>query len=235
MPNSEVFSLEFLQLVNDWQSGPSKDELIKIGNKLEILCQPLDPKFKTETATCYRKIDLSKKYVWRMGELLKLEESYSSWTRSLSTAKDFKEGVPREGWQGVIFGITPNPDSVILNLSSLFMDDEFLESVEKNEANINNYNEGIGRFGNHELEVILKVDYLSIHDIYALGGYSSDENKLAEMYFGFKPNREQMRYFRKLMRHSKAKTGAAWITDSAKDRSIDVWLKAYEVLEPYHY
>ncbi len=215
-----MFTLDLLQAINDWQAGGFDNRKKELAERLSETSRDLPSTFKIMDKPCLRRIDLLGKFILQIGINLELPETYSSWTFDEIVAQGFYEGVPPKNYTGVIFKLTPDNNNydVILNLDLLYSDKNFLEFIEINKHNIANYNEGIGRFSNSEKEIILKVDTLRIEQIWAYGGYRSSPEKLAEMYFGRKPNPDEIVAFNRIIEHV-GKT--LWVKGDAKNRLIN--------------
>jgi hypothetical protein len=77
---------------------------------------------------------------------------------------------------------------------------------------VNRFNDGIGRWKNSQKEVVIEITDLPLGSLYAYGGYSSNEEKLAAKLFGRTPNSGEMQTFRELMKASGLKSGAYWLS-----------------------
>jgi hypothetical protein len=111
-----VFTLEFLQVVSDWQRGGDVRQKARRGKRLEKLTAGVDARFRKCEFTCLRQVALEKGPIWKLIAERNLPETISSWTVSPAVAKGFKGGVPPEGWQGVIFALHPRPSEVVLSI-----------------------------------------------------------------------------------------------------------------------
>jgi len=235
MPNSEVFSLEFLELVNEWQSGPPTERLQQIGEELSKLSKELDPFYRTEDACCYRRIDLDKTYIWQLAKNRCLDAHYGSWSLSIDVVKIFNAGVPPKGIKtGVIFHANPSAHNVVVNLSRLYNNTDFLNACFVYRDKIKNYGAGIGAFGNRESEIIIHVKSLPISSVFAFGGYSHSIDELIEFAIGHPPTDSEIIFFTSLLARNGRQAGANWITENAVDRTIVFLDKAYEALKQYH-
>ncbi len=219
--DTSLYSIEFLQAVNDWQIGGDSNMKKKRGDALSELVKDKYEKFKTTDRECYRRIVLTKKYVWKLGENLELEESISAWTFSSNVAKSFKGGPTREERIAVIFKIKPPTECIIINLDLLYKNSDFLKAIESNKHKIKNFNKGIGKYKNSQNEIILKIGNISINSIYAFGGFSSSLTDLSEKYFMHEPNRKEKRFIHKRGRFSNRASIPFWITSDAKERTIE--------------
>lgn len=208
-----MFSIKLLQLISDWQRGGDAKQKIKRGESLKEVAKDLPSEFRTLTTNCYRQIALDKSSVWNIGTKYQLSETISSWTTSLEVSKQFKGGVPPDGYQGVIFKITPSKKlDVIINLHELFQCDEFNSFLESNKDKIVGFHKGIGLYGNSQNEVVISTEYLDLETLFAWGGYTSPETELAEMYFGHKASSKELEMFRDLMNQAGYKCGAYWLS-----------------------
>jgi hypothetical protein len=111
-----MFSIEFLQAVNDWQRGGDRDQVRRRCKRLAVLARDIDARFRQCDLACFRQVALEKGPLWNLLAEEDLPEKISSWTLDSAVVKTFKGGVPPEGWQGVIFALRPAPENVVLNL-----------------------------------------------------------------------------------------------------------------------
>jgi len=219
-----MFSLELLQAINDWQSTGIGNSKTQIAERIILHSVNLPEKFKQLKSPCYRQVGLTGMNSVLLGANMKLPETFSSWTFDKSVAQNFNGGVPPVGYQGVIFTIENNSSdfSVVINLHELFNDSQFLERCEALKGEITSYRTGIGYFKNSESEIILKVDNLKTSQIWAYGGYSAPREKLAEMYFGHVTNANELKCFDKLVKQMNIIIGGNWVTGKAKDRIVNM-------------
>jgi hypothetical protein len=218
---ASAFSLPLLQAINDWQLGGGPKQKARRGVELQRQAQSLPPWFRDCPCVCFRQIALSKGKLWQLADTLQLPESISAWAVSPKVAYQLKGGVPPAGgYQGVIFCIMPPEGSVVVNLDRLFREQGFLDAVAANQDNIVRYGDGIGRYEGSQHEVVLEISQVRLTDTYALGGYSSSRDELAERLFGHKPSAAELADFDRLLVAAKENLGADWITDDAKDRVL---------------
>lgn len=207
-----MFSINFLQALNDWQIGGNSKQKKSRGERLKNEAQNLSAQYKTRHEKCYRRLAIDKKSVWTIGTEHKLNETMSSWTLNIDIAKDFKGGVPKPGEQGVIFCIEKDVGTTVLNLPCLYQCSDFITYLNENKGNIKNFDKGIGRYGNTQAEIIIETDTLPLASTHSLGGYSSPENLLARKFFGRVPSVDEMVWFRELMQRADYKCGAYWLS-----------------------
>ncbi len=151
-----------------------------------------------------------------------LPEKISAWTTDLGVAKSFKGGVPPQGqgWQGVIFVLYPQPEHVVLNLTALYQDKAFKEAIERHAKSIGNFSDGIGRYMNTQSEVILEIPDLSVPDVHALGGFSSDRNEVARLLFGRVPSSDEMVWFDAALEKTGEQLGPVWMDGEGLNRVV---------------
>lgn len=207
------FSIELLQAINDWQRGGDAKQKKRRGAALKKLSSSLPEQFRCTSESCFRQIALDESAVWNIRTEYKISESLSSWTESIDAAKEFKGGVPPLGYQGVIFCISPNCDSVIVNLARLFSDSGFCAFLEEKKGEVKDFDKGIGRYGGSQKEVVIEIDTLPLGSLYAWGGYTSSEKELARMFFGAQPTSTQMEWFRSLMVQAGRAPGPWWLSN----------------------
>lgn len=229
-----MFTLEFLQAVNDWQRGGNPRMKAKRGKRLKKLAAGIDAKFARADLVCFRRLALDSHYLWKLGDTLYLTETISAWTFDSDVARGFKGGVPPSGEQGIIFEIIPKPEQVIINLAALYRDSAFQEACEAARDRIRDFGKGIGKYGNTQSEVVLEVETVPVDAVYALGGYSSSRDDIARMFFGREPTEADMAIFNRLLEQSGRSLGPQWLTGEAKDRVLLKLLASVERLRPYH-
>lgn len=176
--------LQLLQAVNDWQRGGDAKQNLRRGQALKAACAPLPEQFRTSSLACFRQVGLEKGSVWDLIGENRLSEKVSSWTYDIEVAKAFKSGVPPDGqgYQGVIFCISPPPTSrVIVNLRELYRTPEFCAAMNRNKSTIVAFSDGAGRYWDSQNEVVLEIDEVSQEDIYSLGGHSSQFEQLVAL------------------------------------------------------
>ncbi len=178
-----MFTRDLVQAVSDWQRGGSREQKAKRGAKLRAEVATLPAEFRECALSCFRQIALDKGSLWSLADEPELPETISAWTLALGVAREFKNGVPPPGSQGVIFAVHPIR-SVVANLDRLFRDAEFVATVEKYGNDIVGYYDGIDRYRNRQREVVLEIESVRISDIWALGGCSSTRDELVRMIYG---------------------------------------------------
>ena len=175
-----MFTKELIQAISDWQRGGDAKQKRKRGEKLKIQAQSLPAQYKETTQPCFRQIALKGRNLMDLGNQYQIAETISSWTKSLDVAKDFKGGVPSPGdYVGIMFSITPTANMVILDLTSLFADSDFVLFLDQVKNEIVGYNDGIGRWKNTQEEVIIETSHLPLGSIHAWGGFSSPVERFA--------------------------------------------------------
>ncbi|MFN3465751.1 MAG: hypothetical protein ACK4X1_16920 [Terricaulis sp.] len=154
-----------------------------------------------------------------------LPETISAWALP-AIAKSFKGGVPPEGWQGVILAALPRPQSVVLNLDALYRDPDFVEALEVNQARIEGYGVGAGRYAGSQSEIVIEMESVKPADIYAMGGYSSDRDTLIRMMFGQEPTPELIGWFETNREKAGLELGPVWLEG-------EPWLRVVKRMAPH--
>ncbi|QDU98601.1 hypothetical protein [Lignipirellula cremea] len=208
---TQLFTLELLQAINDWQCGGNAKEKNERGKKLQDVAAGLPEKFRQTDVACYRRLKLHKSAVWTLGTDEELAETISAWTESEAVAMGFKGGVPEPGSQGVIFKINPGLGSVVLNLSRLYKDEGFQKAISEHKGKIAGFDLGIGKYENTQEEVVIENGSVQLDSMHAWGGFSSSEEELATQFFERKPTKEDMDAFRKIMEERGRKAGPKWL------------------------
>jgi hypothetical protein len=217
-----MFKLDLIKAINEWQikgTGINKENIAK---KIIEHSDEIDMKFKSLHSKCYRRIDLNNHYNFILGQEMQLPETYSSWSFDKEFVKKFNNGIPKNGYQGVIFEISNEYKEfeVIINLHELFNDPVFKTECESQKQNIINYDDGIGKYYDSESEIILKINSLKISQIWAYGGFSSKKDAFVKKYSDRLLNRKMKQLLDRKVKENKKLFGSKWITGKAKNRTI---------------
>ena len=217
-----MFSRELIQAISDFQrDAKNSEQKATRGQRLKEAARALPQEYRTSALICYRQVSLKKNSVWVLADTLALPEAISSWTVDLGVAQNFKGGVPPAGeYQGMIFGIMPSEGSVIINLSRLFRNPDFVEECKREAPNVDHFTSGTGRWWNQQQEVVLEVSEIRLDDIVALGGYSSSIEEFVHALYGQNPTKQDYVSFHLLLAQARQQLGADWIIEEAKDRVI---------------
>ncbi|CAA7627269.1 hypothetical protein [Magnetospirillum sp. SS-4] len=183
---SRYFTLELLQAINDWQRGGDHKQKLKRGGKLKKLAAALPEQYRTCSEICYRQEAHEKDRIWQLLADESLPETIAAWTTDLSIARNFKNGVPPDGLRGVIFSIVPPSKSVVINLIKIYGDPGFKSAIEQHKRGIDGFDDGIGRYGVTQREIVLELHKLGPETIHCYGGYASGRETLAQQFFGHK-------------------------------------------------
>lgn len=177
--------------------------------------------FKVLTSACFRRVVLEKGSIWSLLGEQALLEKVSSWTFDLKIAKDFKQGIPPKGkgLQGIIFERLPRPEEVVVNLWSLFRNAEFQVAIERHKPSIKKFSQGMGKYGNTQCEIVLKVETLAQEHIYSLGGHSSTAEEIIEQasdrVYGVRATAEQKEFLKWSMEVGPDVIGPRWLSQEA--------------------
>jgi hypothetical protein len=220
------FSLSVVQAINDWQRGGDAKQKKRRGEALKRECRSLPGEFRQCESLCYRQIALPKGSVWSLLVEDALAEKVSAWTTELAVSEKFKGGVPPEGqgYCGVIFAYIPKPENVVVNLSLVYQDPHFNRACEDLRPRINGYADGIGRYGNEQSEVVLKMQVLTQNDLHSFGGHSSPFDELVELtahlMYGRAPSTKELQDLRQKVEHVRDWAGPAWLPPDATQRVL---------------
>ena len=214
-----MFTKDLIQAISNWQRGWSGGEKQELADALKHEAISLPDCYKTADIPCYRRMDLSGKHLNQMGLTLQLKESISSWTTSREIALKFKD-IPKFGEAlGTVFEILPPRGSVIINLPALFAEKDFLHAVSRYEGEIDEFDRGIGLFGDTEKEVIIELGELPLTSVVAWGGHSSSQEALDSMMYsvatiinGRPPSDEEFDLLVDQMKKDGIIAGAQWIS-----------------------
>lgn len=209
----DYFGVELIRAINEWMLSPSPD----IAEKIRSLSSNLPSIYRTRSGPVFRRIDLTKGFVWDLMADERLLEKISSWTLKKSIAEDLNKGVPPIGVQGVIFMIPEDKGTTILNFSNLFNLNGFGAACEKFRDQIPNIEYGIDCFKNDEQEVLIDVEDLYPEEIVSFGGYSSTSNELVSeaglRKYGREPTKEERKVLEAALSGSGHKVGARWLRE----------------------
>jgi len=223
---SDTFPLPLLKAISDWQRGGDADQNRRRGQILKEAIAQLPEQYRTCSLCCFRQIALPKGGVWNLIGEDRLTEKISSWTIDVEVAKAFKGGVPPEGqgYQGVILCVYPQPKSVVVNLHELYQAPEFLAALKQNQAAINGYQDGAGRYSNKQSEVVLEVASVTQQDIYSMGGHSSAFEHLvdeaATLIYSRPATRAERAALLLKVDHVRGQAGPAWLSMDATQRVL---------------
>lgn len=215
-----MFTAELLQAVSDWQRGGDSEQKRKRGQRLKELAGTLDLRFRQCGLVVYRQIALGKRPIWQLLADSDLPETISAWTLSAEVAKQFKGGVPPEGWQGVIVALQPPAGSVVVNLDALYRSQDFLNALDRDQHSIAGYADGAKRYGGSQCEVVLEVQNLTSTDIYALGGHSSDRDTLIRLMFQQDPTPQLIAWYEEQIKRGALGPGPLWLEGKPLQRAL---------------
>lgn len=222
------FDLDLIQAVNDWQRGGDASQKKKRAKALRKAAAGLPKKFRSTSSQCYRQIALKDDGLRHLGNKYELPEAVSAWTKSETVAREFKSGVPPQEWQGVIFSIEPDDESVVLDIESLYKDDDFVSAISYHKYEVRGYYKGIDRYWNSQKEVVIEVSEVPIEAMHAWGGYSSQLEQLAQLFFdylGIDSKERDMKKFEELVSESDVEIGPHWLTTPGAVERVNQRLK----------
>lgn len=227
-----TFTREFIQAVSDWQRGGDPRQKKRRGARLKELSSQIDDRFRQSGLVAYRQVALEKGSIWQLIAERDLPETISAWTLSPKVAKEFKNGVPPEGWQGVIVALQPPVGSIILNLDALYRSADFVEALDREKGFITGYADGAGRYFGSQSEIVIEIPSIDSASIYALGGYSADRDTLIRMMFGQEPTPALIEWFDDNRKKAGAILGATWLEGEPLQRVLARMEPHIERLKP---
>ena len=193
---SEVFTLEVVKAISDWQRGPSHDTKVIRGRALKEIMLRLPEYFRQCDDLCFRQECHQKDRTFQVLIDNKLPETIASWTTSVEIAKAFKGGVVwGEQDRSIILAVKPPAGTVIANLKRLYDEPEFQKAVAYYGREIDYFYNGAGKYGNTQKEVVLELGSLSLASIYSYGGYSSAVDGLITEFrkmYGRDPDQQEL-------------------------------------------
>jgi hypothetical protein len=178
MKNTETFTDDFLKALSNWQRGWSEkqDQRRIIANELVKQCENLPQNFKTVESFCYRKRFINK------GEIIPILinngffEGVASWTENSDYAKGFKEIYRPDAKFVMLFKHKPKPEEIVVNIVSLWKNNEFKQAVEKLKEKDEESVKALIHFKDSQSEVILRSTLIGteIEDIVGISSSFDD-------------------------------------------------------------
>ena len=215
----EFYTLKFLQTINDWQKWTEDPNCRKkLIEKMLLLDIPND--LKQPPKVCYRVTDFNKNDGRSITELGINEyvdiDRITSWTLDYDIAKNFfKAPLKPENGINFIVKIYPVSEDIVINLHTLYSDENFIKACRKYEISIQRYDKGINKYKDSQKEIILNPRRVYINEIFAFGGYSSEKKEIMRQFFHKSHISDvtsmEQKYFEQLERYSPIKCGAFWI------------------------
>lgn len=182
MENEELFTIDFLKSLSNWQNGwfENQENRRLIADELVKQCEKLPQEFKIVESYCYRKrfiID---------GEIVPLLvddeffEGIASWSEELDYTKRFK-GVYRSSSKFVmLFKHKPMPEEIVVNIVSLWKDDRFILAAENFQKEYAEEAKALFNFNDSQSEIVLKST-LKGTEIEDIVGISSSFDEICDM------------------------------------------------------
>jgi hypothetical protein len=222
-PLEPIFTLEFVQAVNDYQAGGDSQ---KKAERLAPLCSGLPQQFRSCSVICYRQEAHPPDRLWRLIAEQNLPMRYSSWTTSIDVAKSLKGGVPPRGLRGVILRLRPPEGSVLVNLDELYRDEGFRDAVNQYASEIVRRADGIDRYGNSQAEIILDLPTGTIGEIHCFGGFLQDVRGVAREALQREPTQEEVDEWARTLEQAKIRSGDQWWLSHEGSRAV--WQRIQE-------
>jgi hypothetical protein len=189
------FTHQLIQAINDWQRGGSHRQKVLRGTRLKACATTLLLRYRECRVACFRQEAHEKGRTWQLLANNCLPETIAAWTTDLQVAKNIKGGVPPLGLQGVIFKLIPPSGSVVLNLTTLYADPDFLAVIDTHKRDIVGFHDGIGRWAGSQSEVVLELGNLESAEVHSYGGFSANREALAELWLRRTPTPEDLANF----------------------------------------
>lgn len=182
MNEDQTFSSEFLMALSSWQNGwrENQERRREIADALVKECENIPKKFRNVTSACYRKRFLIEGEVVPIILDNRKFEGIASWTTDLDYVKNFK-GLVKPGTKfAVIFKHNPTRKEIVININSLWEDDEFLNAAKKFKAEYEDEAKALYNFKDNQSEVILRST-LKGSEIEDIVGISSSFDELCDL------------------------------------------------------
>jgi hypothetical protein len=175
------FTDQFLEALGAWQNGWGEIQTGKdpLASRLVAQAASLPSHYRTVAKPCYRKRFIHK------GELVDIvlcdsrDEGVASWTTDLRYAERMKGMARANSVSAAIFRHTPIGDEVILNISALWADRAFAQSVASYVSRNCKFAAALSNFRDTQSEVVLHTP-LCGSAIVALTGASSPFDELCD-------------------------------------------------------
>jgi hypothetical protein len=154
--------------IDCWQSGP-KGKARK-ARRLRGWTRHLPVEYRATPETVFRQMRINA----QLGVGIALDaipEATSSWTTSLEVAQRFREDDHDRKKVMIIFARHPAPEEIILNLTAVYADSDFLDTVNATAVRLNRRFAGIERWRGTQEEVVLKETTLGNDEIVSLGAF----------------------------------------------------------------
>jgi hypothetical protein len=178
----DLFNDGFLTSLSNWQRGWAERQSNRreIADKLISQCGKLPDEFREFKGLCYRK-----RFILR-GEVVPILlnndffEGIASWSSNLNYAEGFK-GIYREDSAFVaVFEHKPFPNEVVVNIISLWQNDDFKNAVKKFEKERPEDAKPLLNFKDSQSEIILRST-LKGNEIVNIVGTSSSFDEICDM------------------------------------------------------
>lgn len=164
----DLFPEGLIRAIDRWQAG-SKDKTRK-ALRLREQSRHLPDTYRTTPARVFRQVRTNALLALGIG-MGAIPEEVSSWTTSLEVAKQFGEQDRDPKKVLLIFSRRPNPEDVILNLSDVYADEDFLNTVHDTEKRLGRVFPGIQRWAGSQHEVVLNETTVVNDEIVLTGAF----------------------------------------------------------------
>lgn len=159
MVNEEIFTREFLIALSKWQKGwyENQDTRRVLADELVKQCKDLPIKFKTSNGPCYRKRFLIEGEISPILADDKFFEGIASWSTNIEYAKGFKGWIKKSNTKFImVFKHEPSPKEIVVNIVSLWEDEQFKLAVEKFYLENKEDAEALIHFRDTQHEIVLR-------------------------------------------------------------------------------
>jgi len=226
-----LFTDEFLEALGAWQNGWGEDQarkdILALALTTEAASLPL--RYRTVSEPCFRKRFIHK------GEMVEIlldnsrDEGLASWTTDLRFAERMKGLVRTNAVAAAIFQHCPTDANVIVNLTALWADPAFTNSVQAYSDRGGRFATALLNFRDSQSEVVLQVP-LRGSEIVALSGASSPFDDLCDR--AAIPEHDRDRVFKHLLETGSYPGDPQYIGAEASQRVISRSIqKVYETVQ----
>src|ERR1700739_4762641 len=165
---SDLYPEGLIRAIDRWQAG-SKDKARK-ARMLRDWSRHLPPQYRALPTTVFRQVRVNVRF--GVGITVGVfPESISSWTISRQIAQRFRQEDRDREKVLMIFARHPAADDIIINLSALYADPDFMETVRATGARLDTTFRGIERWQRSQEEVVLKETTIANDEIVSLGAF----------------------------------------------------------------
>ncbi len=164
----DLYPYTLIHAIDDWQAGANGKD--RKARQLRKTSQHLPRSYRKAPTRVFRQVRVNA----QLGIGMALDASpdaVSSWTTSEDVARRFRENDQDRSKVMVIFGRSPAPDDIILDLNAVYADSDFMDTVRADEERLGKQFRGINRWRDTQKEVVLNETVIGNDEIVSLGAF----------------------------------------------------------------